>query len=86
MFYEIVNELTQTTKQKTLWKEYGSDFYRLVYHFNHGTDDIKNKSIFSISRMAKTLDVPAQFIMNLLSYEGVEEIWIEKEPNLKEKS
>lgn len=81
MFYEIVNELTKIQKQNTIWKQYGSDFYRLVYYFNHGTNDIKEKSISSISRMAKTLDVPAEFIMNLLSYEGVEEIWKEKDLN-----
>ena len=86
MFYTIVKELTRVRKNNSVYKEYGEDFYRLVYYFSHGTNDIKGKSLASISRMAKALDVPAKFIINLLSYEGVEEIWIEKDKKSKEKS
>lgn len=73
MFYTIVNELTRTRKNNTVWKEYGADFARLCRCFDKGTCDIKNKQLTSITTLAKTLDVPVDFVISILSYGKFEE-------------
>jgi len=73
MFYTIVNELTKTKKNNSVYKEYGADFARLCRCFDKGTCEFKNKSLSSITRIAKTLDVPVDFVISILSYGKFEE-------------
>lgn len=74
MFYEIMQELTKVRKNNTIYKEYGEDIYTLIYYYTKDKRDINDKQLSTINRIAKKLDVPAQFVINILKYEGVEEL------------
>lgn len=74
MFYEIMQELTKVRKNNTIYKEYGEDIYTLIYFYTKDKRDINDKQLSTINRIAKKLDVPAQFVISILKYEGVEEL------------
>jgi len=73
MLYEILKEYVNITTGSTIYKNYGEEFYKQLHDFCGGKDNIKNKHLQSIKYIANTLDVPVDFIINLFSYEGVDD-------------
>lgn len=73
MFYEIIKELTNVRYNTSVWKKYGTDFHRLILDYGELKSDIHNKSLCVMKKVANTLDVPIDFIISIINYEGVEE-------------
>lgn len=80
MFYEVIKELTFVRCNNTIWKEYGENFHRLILSYGSGTTDIYKKQLYVTKLIANTLDVPVDFVMSILKYEGVEEFGSIQEP------
>lgn len=74
MFYEIIKELTKVRRNNSVFKEYGEEFCNLCSNYTKDCIDVKDKQLNTLKTIAKKLDVPVDFIISLLNYEGVEEI------------
>lgn len=74
MFYDIIQEITKVTKNSTIYKEYGEEFYELCYYYTKDKINVKDKQLYTLRKLAETLDVPVKFIIGILDYEGVDEL------------
>lgn len=71
MFYEIVKELTRTKYNNSVFKYYGKNFADSIRQYERRT--VKDRRLSSIKEIANKLDVPVDFVISVLRYEGIDE-------------